>query len=131
MCEPVDSVLDSLLDRQKQSWLEGHRPRVEELLADSSLKDDAEALLDLVYNEIVVREELGEQPSAEEYIRRFPHLDEELRRQFEVHDAVHGYLLSETVRTHEPASPAVPEAPALEPGARLGDYELVGELGQG
>ena len=38
------------------------RPTVEELLAGSALRHDPEAQLDLIYNEIVLREELGEEP---------------------------------------------------------------------
>ena len=36
------------------------------------LRADPEAVLDLIYNEIVLREEAGESPRLEEYLRRFP-----------------------------------------------------------
>src|SRR5436309_10830973 len=46
MREPVPNLLDSLLNRQKASWLEGNRPSAEELLEGSSFGHDSEALLD-------------------------------------------------------------------------------------
>src|SRR5438270_808178 len=60
MPDGVRDLLDSLLDRQSQAWLADRRPTVEELLDGSSLRDDPDAQLDLIYNEIVLREELGE-----------------------------------------------------------------------
>jgi eukaryotic-like serine/threonine-protein kinase len=131
MLEWVDDLLDSLLDRQRQSWLDGNRVPVEALLDESALAHDAETLLDLIYNEIVVREELGEQPSAKEYSQRYPHLQEEIELHFEVHRAVHDDLLVDTARAQPVES--VPDleiqAPASKP--ELPDYEMVGWLGQG
>ena len=46
---------------------------------------DAADLLDLIYDEIVLREEDGESPQLEEYLDRFPVHDEALRTQFELH----------------------------------------------
>ncbi|HEV3440633.1 MAG TPA: protein kinase, partial [Gemmata sp.] len=44
-------------------------------------------LLDLIYHEILVRERHGECPGLSEYVERFPHLAEELRLHFEIHQA--------------------------------------------
>jgi len=44
-------------------------------------------LLDLIYHEILVRERHGECPGLSEYAERFPHLAEELRLHFEIHQA--------------------------------------------
>jgi serine/threonine protein kinase len=131
MSERTENLLDPLLDRQRQSWLSGSRPPVEDLLDGSSLRDDAEAQLDLVYNEIVLREELGEEPSVEEYVRRYPHLREELEVHFEVHHAILNPLLIKTAQlagmdtqpdTPEQARVAWPEPP---------DYEILHLLGEG
>src|SRR5437016_3464060 len=88
--------LDALLDRQKQAWIEGSRPTVDEILKDSALPADADSLLDLIYNEIVVREEIGETPALDEYLERYPQLQEDLKLHFEVHRAVHEKLLLDT-----------------------------------
>ena len=45
-------------------------------------------LLDLIYNEVVLREQAGESPALEEYLARFPDHTEALRAQFEVHQAL-------------------------------------------
>jgi len=34
-------LLDSLLDQQKQAWLDGSRPEVDDLLEESSLQKNA------------------------------------------------------------------------------------------
>ena len=52
--------------------------------------DDTESLLDLIYQEILLRRGLGESPGAEEYTRRFPAWTEALIRQFAVDDAMGG-----------------------------------------
>ena len=62
---------------------------VETYLAQQpALQADAEAILDLIYNEIVLREEAGESPRLEEYLRRFPELAPQLELQFEVERAL-------------------------------------------
>src|SRR5689334_3537035 len=98
MSEPARDFLDSLLDRQGREWLAGRRPSVEALLNGSPLCDDADAQLDLLYNEIVLREELGEEAAADEYAARFPHLREALALHFEVHEAVRDPVVIQTVR---------------------------------
>jgi len=54
----------------------------------ATVPDDAEAVLDLVYAEFLLREELGERPDADEYVRRFPQYGDALRRQFRLHAAL-------------------------------------------
>ena len=53
---------------QHRRWRRGERLLVEAYL-DSvpALRDDAETLLDLIYSEVLLREEAGEHPEAEEY----------------------------------------------------------------
>ena len=62
-----------LLAEQHDRWSRGERAPVEEYLAARpDLPTDV--VLDLVYQEVVLREEAGERPSLEEYARRFPAL---------------------------------------------------------
>src|SRR5207248_2803923 len=49
------------------------------------LHEGAEALLDLIFSEALLREELGEHPAADEYGRRFPQHEAQIRLQFEMH----------------------------------------------
>jgi hypothetical protein len=64
MSDRLPDLLDALLDRQSRAWLADRRPTVEELLDGSALRDDREAQLDLIYNEIVLREDRGESPPS-------------------------------------------------------------------
>ena len=65
---------------QRQNWLRGLRVRVEDYLQWlPGLADDGAAVLDLVCGEFRLREELGERPTAAEYLGRFPQHAEALR----------------------------------------------------
>src|SRR5262249_49435913 len=99
------------------------------------LAGDTDAVLDLIYNETVLREEVGLAVRPADYLRRFPHLAAELRLQFEVDEA-----LSE----ERPAPPAPPggatvltkeQTPDTEAGEgalpHVEGCDLLGELGRG
>jgi tetratricopeptide (TPR) repeat protein len=128
MIDGARDVLDDLLARQRHAWSAGDRPRVEDLLSDSSLPPDPDALLDLVYHEIVLRDELGESPCLDEYARRYPGLRDDLALHFEVHHALREDLLRDTPRV-------VLTSPAAEGGdvsiPVFADYVILGELGRG
>ena len=79
--EPTD-LGEVLLRRQRDDWLHGQRVRVEIYLGQyPELMSEEETLLDLIYHEYVLRQELGDRPRAEEYFERFPLHRESLRRQ--------------------------------------------------
>ncbi len=131
MADALQSLLDPLLDRQSRSWLAGNRPSIEELLDPSPLCGDAEARLDLIYNEIVLREELGEVPAEAEYVRRYPSMGSEIALHFEIHGAIREPLLEETARLceDETLSDAVPLPAQTLP--ELPDYEGLELLDRG
>lgn len=84
-----ERLADRLREQLVHRWNRGERVRVESYLDRfPALKQDAESLLDLIYTEIVVREEHGEAPQLQEYLQRFPNFAAELRRQFDVHQAL-------------------------------------------
>jgi eukaryotic-like serine/threonine-protein kinase len=87
---------DLLLD-QNAHWLTSQRVRAEDYLRqDPDLRESPEVLLDLLCNEVRLREELGETPGVEEFISRFPDLEEQLRLQFAVQQAMRpGQVLTE------------------------------------
>jgi serine/threonine protein kinase len=79
-----------MLVDQKRRWFQGERVLVEEFCQLlPSLRNDTEALLDLIYSEVLLREQHGEQPKLSEYVERFPDLAEQLRLQFELDEVVH------------------------------------------
>lgn len=89
MSETQPDNLEALIVRQQQSWRSGHFVTIEQLLGSNpSLSDQCDALLDLIYSEILLREELGEAPSESEYINRFPHVEVMIHRQFQLHRAL-------------------------------------------
>ena len=52
------------------------------------LAQDNEAILDAIYSEVLIREVRGQKTTSEEFIRRFPNLVIEIRRQFQLHTAL-------------------------------------------
>jgi serine/threonine-protein kinase len=84
-----DDELDQALDEQRRHWRNGDRRPVEALVSDhSALVGNRDAMLDLIYQEVVLREHAGEHPRLEEYLARFPGLAEPLRVQFELERAL-------------------------------------------
>jgi eukaryotic-like serine/threonine-protein kinase len=82
-------ALEQALEEQRKQWRQGQRLTVESLLERHPVfGSDHEALLDLVYHEVVLREQAGEKPALEEYQQRFPELSDKLALQFEVDRAL-------------------------------------------
>jgi len=120
---------------QRRRWQQGDRLAVEAYLErEPTLKDDAEAVLELIYNEVVLREEAGEPPRLEEYQERFPLYADQLRVQFEVHQALEGASVTSgnfmAVEEEATAQGRSSEKP-LVPGTQLPGYEILEELGRG
>jgi hypothetical protein len=66
------SLLALLRHDQRQRWLHGDRVSAEWYLErHPDLAAGPEAVLDLAYAEFVLREDLGEAPTDEEYLARF------------------------------------------------------------
>lgn len=130
MAESLQQDLDSILDRQRQALLDGSRPTIESLLDCSPFTNDREAQLDLIYNEIVVLEELGEHPVFDEYVLRYPQLEQDLRLHFEIHRAVNGDL-GTTDHLHGHDTWPEFDEDRFVPGMKLGEYEIVRQIGQG
>ncbi len=125
---PVPARLAArLLDDQSQRWQEGDPVRVEAYLEQHpELRDDADGLLDLIFNEILLREEQGEAPDPAEYVERFPWMVEQLRPHF----AVHQFVRPETVAlSGSGREESRPTAAAGLPD--IAGYELLGEIGRG
>jgi tetratricopeptide (TPR) repeat protein/tRNA A-37 threonylcarbamoyl transferase component Bud32 len=125
------TILDLVLKHQCQTWRRGEPVPVETYLAQQpALMGDAQAILDLIYHEIVLREEEGERPQLEEYQHRFPDLAPELEIQFELEGAIahESWVRNDphqTIVIGDPLRSAPPRIPAV-PG-----YEILGELGRG
>jgi hypothetical protein len=87
--EPAESLLPLLLADQEERWRRGERVPAESYLARwPALGADEEMALDLIYQEVLLREEAGEAPAVAEYQGRFPQWAEPLQLLFEVHRAI-------------------------------------------
>jgi hypothetical protein len=121
---PPGEVAAVLRVDQRQRWQAGERVPVEEYLCrHPAVGANAEAVVDLVYGEFLLRERLGERPDVDEYRRRFPQYAEVLRDQIALHRAV-----------AEEAPTLVPDAPAPGPEParpHVPGYEILEELGRG
>ncbi len=118
----------SLLDDQTSHWQQGERVSIESYLANHAfLSSDAEALLDLVYNEVRLRDERGEAPRLEEYQRRFPDLADLLAIQFEVHQALRPGQELAALSWDEEGVCLGPHRPVPV----VAGYEVLEELGRG
>jgi serine/threonine protein kinase len=124
-------VVESLRRQQRQAWLAGERIAVEGLLQPHpELQADADATLELIYNEMLLRQRSGDKPCQEEYQQRFPHLAGRLELLFEVHFALDeqtwpaGFRPAVTApeQSGTDSDPVLPVVPG---------YEIVRELGRG
>src|SRR5262249_26130076 len=113
---------------QRDRWGRGDRVRVEDYLEQHpGLHHDPDGLLDLIYNEIVLREEASDPPTLPEYLGRLGELEQHPRPLFEVHQALGAPrpVPAEAPPAGEAAAVAGSDLPAV-PG-----YEILAEVGRG
>jgi eukaryotic-like serine/threonine-protein kinase len=132
--DPVQAPdLANIMEEQRQRWRRGERVTVESLLLlRPDLGSNREALLDLVYHEILLREQNGQAPELKEYQRRFPELSDDLALQFEVDQALGPQLL--TKRLDRRVETDKPPAAGQDLGISrptLPGFEVIKELGRG
>ncbi|HZY90902.1 MAG TPA: serine/threonine-protein kinase, partial [Gemmataceae bacterium] len=116
-----------------QRWRAGERVPAEDYLArhPAVAANPAAALL-IVYGEFLMREELGEAPAPDDYLRRFPQYADALRLQVEFHRAVGSGPVGATALLGD--GPTLARAGAgggAEPVPSVPGYEVLGELGRG
>jgi serine/threonine protein kinase len=127
-------LVGRLRAEQVQRWQHGERISVEDLItAEPDLLNTADGLLDLIYGELLLREEAGEHPTADEFTARFPSLANEIRRQFAIHTALP--VDDEWQTNTQPASDFTDAKSSTTPGTIalpvVPGYELLSELGRG
>jgi serine/threonine-protein kinase len=126
---PLEDLLAVLRVDQRRRWLSGERVDVRTYRRDfPAVAADPEAFFELVYHEILIREDLGERPDPGEYARSFPDLAERLRLQVEVHEELSLHD-GDPVKGDWAPPDGAPGNDATVPA--IPGYELLGEIGRG
>lgn len=113
MIAPVDQLAEELAAR----WRAGERPLAEEILDRCpDLWLEPAAVLELVAEELTLRDEFDCPATASELALRFPRWSAEVAALFDCQRVLGPYL----------GPPRFPE-----PGERLGEFQLLAELGRG
>src|SRR5262249_50681685 len=101
-------LVQALRVDQRQRWHEHERVPAEAYFDYvPAFQADINYALELVYNEVLLREEQGETPQLEEYLRRFPQFATQLPPLFEVHRALEtGQVLEVTPPNLAPEMPS-------------------------
>jgi serine/threonine protein kinase/tetratricopeptide (TPR) repeat protein len=109
--------IEDLAEDMARRWRKGERPPVEEYLAlHPELGDQPEAALELVYEEIQLRQEDGPEVLSEELFGRFPQWRRQVQALLDCH-----HLLAPRL-----AGPRYPQV-----GEMMGEFRLLAELGRG
>jgi predicted Ser/Thr protein kinase/predicted hydrocarbon binding protein len=113
---------------QRERWMRGERPGTEYYLnLCRSLQPSSEYAVDILYNEFLVRREIGEAPAVDEYRDRFPELVEQLQVQVNLRDAL-GTAISAGESSGRKAAARLSSPIRWTPPS---GYEILGELGRG
>ena len=112
---------------QRERWLRGERPDTEYYLdLFRSSQSRSEYAVDILYNEFLVRREIGEAPAVDEYRRRFPKLVEQLQVQLSLTDA-----LEPTISGKGSSRKATVSSSSRIQWTPPSGYQILGELGRG
>jgi len=128
----LESSIEPFLAEQVRDWMRGEcKPAKDYLIRQPSLLGHADAMIELINQEIVLRRRRGETPRLEDYLSDFPELSGPLSHLFDVHNAI-----SLPVSVH--ATPAVPMVPdetsedgAIAGAPRISGYRIERVLGSG
>ena len=126
-------LVDWLCSDQIRRWRSGQRIPAEAYLSlHPALQPGGEAAFEVVYNEFMLRESMGESPTLEEFTWRFPRLEPLLRRQL----SFHRVLATEEKAADEnenqtPAQDDDADGPRVEGFPEIPGHRILGELGRG
>src|SRR5262249_30287414 len=127
-------LLAALRTDQRRRWDAGDCVRAEAYLQEHpTLGQVADHALELVYNEVVLRQERGESPQLEEYLQRFPQFAAQLKPLFELHQALESGSLANSHEDQTLISEILSERRATGPVGLpvIPGYEVLRELGRG
>ena len=119
----------------RQRWRRGEQPAAGDYLARfPQLQAEPELVVDLIYSEFLVREELGQRPQLGELQQQYPQYAEELTAQIGLHRAL-GDSEKQPGATAETQQPEQTLGQHQKPSNRLPSlgpgYEVLAEIGHG
>ncbi|MFO0977895.1 MAG: serine/threonine-protein kinase [Planctomycetaceae bacterium] len=119
-----------ILETHHLDWMRGKRLFAEEIFRlHADMKWTPEDQLDVIYSEVLLREQAEETVTLQSLVERFPHLAEELKVQWEVHASLRPAAetrpaaVSETYPSNQSTDAVLPPSP---PG-----FQLLSLLGRG
>ncbi len=127
---PPHDLMAVLRADQQRRWERGERPPAEAYLALPQVRAAGdEVALDVIFSEVVLRQDRNECPTADEYVRRFPAFERPLRLLFTDEQGMQSSFRGNTTvdRLTAPA-PARPSAGVPE---TVGNYRIVMALDAG
>lgn len=122
--------IDSICREYRSAWKQGKRPRLEQWFDQVPEDAQAQLFLNLLQTEIAFRQKAKETPSSDDYLKRFPQFSRQVRQVFHEQslmsvDELRGSPLDDVdAGVHTRTMGGVS-------AHRLGDYELLRELGRG
>lgn len=117
LAQGASPLVATLLEEMGEAWRRGERPRVEDFLAQNpELSQHPEGVVQLINEEICLRQDAGEKVDRDSLLERFA----QYRPQLEI-----------LLQCHELLEPSKPPTRMPEVGEMLGDVYLAAELGTG
>jgi predicted Ser/Thr protein kinase len=134
----MPDLITAIRAEQRAQWRAGNHVSIEAFFTrHPDLRANEDSALDLIYSEIMLREEMGETVVWDDYLRAFPQFAEKLRRQRAFHEMMGG-LSSDPQATapqqsingaaHDADTIPAAEAP---PFPSVPGYAMEGVLGEG
>lgn len=114
------TLLAAICADQRRCWNAGERMLAEDYRQQHpALASNNELLLDLIYNEVIIRRSHGEAVDSNDYCRRFPELEEEINALLSIDEALVSSELAELIDAEDPEQ-TVP-MPQSAPGSSGSD----------
>lgn len=126
----IFDLIDTICREFRTEWKLGNRPKLEKSLRQVPKNAQANLFYNLLETEIRYRKRMGETPSSAEYLKRYPQFSAQIRQAFD--ESTIGSLDALSSRSSLGGNAeTVTQSFELPAANRLGDYELICELGRG
>ena len=124
----IFDLIDSICADFRNEWKAGTRPRIEDSLPKVSENAREQLFRNLLPIDIRYRERSGETAQAVDYVEKFPQYKRVIGDRFNFSTSIEMQAMQRTPADDSSDLPVTIDAPAAN---RIGDYELIRELGRG